>query len=65
MDSRIGHRTCASLLLQANVSAEKIAALLGKSPEQILDAYGDPKVKNMSLDATAINKSVKTKHAAS
>ncbi len=54
MDSRIGRRTCASLLLQANVSAEKIAALLGNSPEQILEAYGDPDVKNMPLDATAI-----------
>lgn len=54
MDSRIGRRTCASLLLQANVSAEKIAALLGNSPEQILDAYGDPDVKNMALDATRI-----------
>ncbi len=59
MDCRIGRRTCASLLLQANVSAEKISALLGNSPEQILDAYGDPDVKNMSLDATVLN-AVKT-----
>jgi integrase len=54
MDSRMGRRTCASLLLQANVSAEKIAALLGNSAEQILDAYGDPDVKNMALDATPL-----------
>lgn len=64
MDSRIGRRTCASLLLQANVSAEKIAALLGNSPEQILDAYGDPDVKNMPLDATEIKTSTETKRRA-
>jgi len=47
MDCRIGRRTCASLLLQANVSAEKIAALLGNSPGMILDHYGDPDIEKM------------------
>jgi integrase len=47
MDCRIGRRTCASLLLQANVSAEKIAALLGNSPSMILDHYGDPDIEQM------------------
>jgi integrase len=50
MDCRIGRRTCASLLLQANVSAEKIAALLGNSPAMILDHYGDPDIEK--LDST-------------
>jgi integrase len=47
MDSRIGRRTCASLLIQANVSAEKVADLLGNSAAMILDHYGDPNTKNL------------------
>jgi integrase len=47
MDCRIGRRTCASLLLQANISAEKIAALLGNSPGMILDHYGDPDIEKL------------------
>jgi hypothetical protein len=54
MDSRIGRRTCASLLLQDNVSAEKIAALLGNTPAMILDHYGDPDLENLDLSKTAV-----------
>jgi integrase len=56
MDSRIGRRTCASLLLQNNVSAEKIAALLGNSPEMILEHYGDTDLKSLDLSTTSIVK---------
>ena len=60
MDSRIGRRTCASLLLQANISANKIAALLGNSAEQILDSYGDPDIKNLTMGATELKEEKKT-----
>jgi integrase len=54
MDCRIGRRTCASLLIQGNVSAEKVAALLGNTPDMILSHYGDPDIANLNLDKTAI-----------
>jgi len=50
LDARIARRTCASWLMQENVSAEKIAKLLGNSPAMILKHYGDPDVMNMKLD---------------
>jgi integrase len=53
-DCRIGRRTCASLLIQDNVSAEKVAALLGNTPEMILSHYGDPDIASLNLDKTAI-----------
>jgi hypothetical protein len=52
MDCRIGRRTCASLLMQSGVSADKIAALLGNTTSVILRHYGDPDVG--SLDLTAL-----------
>lgn len=54
MDARIGRRTCASLLLQAGVSAETIAELAGNTPAMILTHYGDPDVKNLNLDRNVI-----------
>jgi hypothetical protein len=54
MDCRIGRRTCASLLIQDNVSAEKVAALLGNTPEMILSHYGDPDIASLDLNRTAI-----------
>jgi len=54
MDSRIGRRTCASLLMQDNVSAEKVAKLLGNSPAMILSHYGDPDIEKLDLSKTAI-----------
>jgi len=54
MDCRIGRRTCASLLIQENVSAEKVAALLGNTPDMILTHYGDPDIANLNLTSTAI-----------
>jgi integrase len=54
LDSRVGRRTCASLLIQANVSAEKVAALLGNSAAMILDHYGDPDIKKLDLGPTTL-----------
>jgi len=54
VDSRIGRRTCASLLLQGNVSADKIAALLGNSAAMILSHYGSPDTRNLDLSATSL-----------
>jgi integrase len=55
MDSRVGRRTCASLLIQANVSAEKVGALLGNSPLMILNHYGDPDTRNLDLTPTELS----------
>lgn len=62
MDCRIGRRTCASLLLQDNVSAEKIAALLGNTPGMILSHYGDPDVEKLGdkMDANVVGLSTKS-----
>ncbi|HYG73452.1 MAG TPA: tyrosine-type recombinase/integrase [Planctomycetota bacterium] len=49
MDSRIARRSCASWLMQANYSADKVAKLMGNSPEMILKHYGDPDVMSMDL----------------
>lgn len=54
LDSRIARRSCASWLIQNNVSAEKIAKLLGNSPEMILRHYGDPDVMALDLSQTEI-----------
>jgi hypothetical protein len=54
MDARIGRRTCASLLVQDNVSAEKIAALLGNNPAVVLEHYGDPDVDKLDLQRNVV-----------
>jgi integrase len=54
MDARIGRRTCASLLIQDNVSAEKVAALLGNSPPMVLSHYGDPDVEKLDLQKNVV-----------
>lgn len=56
MDARVGRRTCASLLLQAGVPIVKVAELLGNSPEQIVNAYGDPSIKTMPMEATELKR---------
>jgi integrase len=65
MDTRIGRRTCASLLLQDNVSAEKIAALLGNTPGMILEHYGDPDVDKLgpTLEKNVVGKTESTDRA--
>lgn len=50
MDGRIGRRTCASLLVAQNISADNIAKLLGNSPEMILEHYGERDVKALPLE---------------
>ena len=54
MDCRIGRRTCCSLLLQGNVSAEKIAKLAGNTPGMILSHYGDPDLKKLDLNQNVV-----------
>jgi len=54
IDSRSGRRSCASWLMQADVSAEKIAKLLGNSPQMIREHYGDPDVMGMNLTRTVL-----------
>lgn len=54
MDSRIARRTCASLLMQAGESADRVAALLGNSAAMIRKHYGDPGVLGMDLSGTAV-----------
>jgi integrase len=54
MDTRIGRRTCASMLLQDNISAEKIAALLGNTPAMILEHYGDPDIAKLDLSKNVL-----------
>jgi integrase len=54
MDTRIGRRTCASILLQDNISAEKVAALLGNTPAMILEHYGDPDIASLDLNKNVL-----------
>jgi hypothetical protein len=54
MDARIGRRTCATLLLAHDVGADRIAALLGNSAEQIIESYGDPGLKSLPLERTTV-----------
>ena len=54
MDCRTGRRTCASLLMQQNVSADKIAKLLGNTAAMILEHYGDPDVKSLDLERNSV-----------
>ena len=55
VDSRIGRRTCASMLIQDNVSAEKVAKLLGNTPGMVLEHYGDPDVKKIDLSVAVLS----------
>lgn len=56
MDCRIGRRTCASLLGNAGMTADRIAKLLGNSPRMINEHYWDNDLMNMNLTATDIFK---------
>ena len=54
MGANIGRKTCASLLLQSNVSAEKISALLGNSPSEVLASYGNPDIEKLDLEKNCV-----------
>ena len=54
MDCRIGRRTCATALIRANFTADRIAGLLGNSAAQVLESYADCDTENMPLTATEI-----------
>lgn len=56
IDARVGRRCCASWLLQDNIGADRIAALLGNTAQQIIDAYGDPDTSNLPLGSTTAMK---------
>ena len=43
------------MLIQDNVSAEKIAKLLGNTPGMILEHYGDPDVKKINLSVAVLS----------
>ena len=40
LDTRVGRRTCASLLIRSGMDAQSVAAILGNSPKMIYEHYG-------------------------
>lgn len=58
MDCRIGRRTCATSLLNAGVSMELVAKMLGDDPNTIREHYGD--TRSNQVDASAAVLAVKS-----
>jgi hypothetical protein len=50
----VGRRCCASWLLQDNIGADRIAALLGNTAQQVIDAYGDPDTSKLPLSQSTV-----------